>query len=229
MATSAPRWRATVIFLAVWIGLLGVTAYYLYESLAYVIFDEPQPGTTWLNRRLWYFAHVVTVLPILVIAPLQFIARLRRARPSTHRALGRLFLAASILGGAFAVYLGVTIRYEGSRVPLSLFGLVWIAFSVMAWICARRGDFANHRQFVIRSLAVALAFVWIRLLYTFQNELFGFIEPGDVRDTTREWLSFVVPLLVVETWLTWWPALRRALRLRRRGQPDLASNAGRTT
>ena len=199
----------------IWAALLGAAAYYLYKSAAYVIFTEPQPGTTWLNRRLWYFAHIVIVLPILVIAPLQFVARLRQARPAVHRWLGRLFLAASVLGGASAVYLGITIRYEGSRLPLTLFGLVWIAFSVIAWVCARRGDYASHRQFVIRSLAIAFAFVWIRLLYTFHDQIFWFVSPGDVRDTTREWLSFVAPLLVVETWLTWWPALRRALRLPR--------------
>ena len=184
----------------------------LLKSAAYVIFTEPQPGTTWLNRRLWYFAHIVIVLPILVIAPLQFVARLRQARPSVHRWLGRLFLSASVLAGASAVYLGITIRYEGSRLPLTLFGLVWIAFSVIAWVCARRGDYASHRQFVIRSLAIAFAFVWIRLFYSFHDQIFWFVGPGDVRDTTREWLSFVAPLLFVETWLTWWPALRRSLR-----------------
>ena len=218
IASAASRWRATALFLFVWAALLGATAYYLYESAAYVIFAEPQPGTTLLNRRMWYFAHIVTVLPILVIAPLQFVAKLRQARPFIHRLLGRLFLGASILGGMSAVYLGVTIRYEGSRLPLALFGLVWIAFSVIAWICARRGDYANHRQFVIRSLAIAFAFVWIRLLYTFHDQLFWFVSPGEVRDTTREWLSFVAPLLIAEAWLTWWPALQRSLRLPRRSR-----------
>jgi hypothetical protein len=43
-----------------------------------------------------------------------------------------------------------------------------------------------------------------------QHEMFPFIGDEAVRDTTREWLSFVAPMLVAETWLSWWPALRAA-------------------
>jgi len=66
---------------------------------------------------------------------------------------------------------------------------------------------------MIRGYILAMAFVWVRVMYDRQNEMFPFIRNIDVRDTTREWLSFVVPVIVAETWLGWWPALRRARRL----------------
>jgi hypothetical protein len=65
---------------------------------------------------------------------------------------------------------------------------------------------------MIRGYLLAMAFVWVRIMYDVQNEMFPFIRNEDVRDTTREWLSFVVPLLVAETWLSWWPAVRRTVR-----------------
>ena len=56
------------------------------------------------------------VTPVLLIAPLQFIAVLRQARSQVRRWLGRAFLAASIVAGLFAIWLGATIQYQGSRI-----------------------------------------------------------------------------------------------------------------
>lgn len=95
-----------------------------------------------------------------------------------------------------------------------MFGLLWIVFSTAAWLCAVKRDFANHRKFVIRSFAIGLAFIWVRILGSFDTQLFGFIEIEEVRDTTGEYLSFVIPLLVVEGWLSWVPAVQSALRRR---------------
>lgn len=78
-----------------------------------------------------------------------------------------------------------------------MFGGIWIGFSVAAWICARKRDFANHRKFVISSFTIGLAFVWVRVLGAFDKQLF-FIDSQEARDTTQEFLSFVIPLLVVE-------------------------------
>lgn len=213
-SVSASSRLAQRAWLAGWLLLGLAAAWFIYDSVAYVASRDLQPGATFLNRQLWYFAHMGIATPLLVIAPVQFIAAIRRARPAVHRWLGRAFLTASIIAGVLAVWLGATIQYEGSRIPLALFGTVWIGFSVAAWICARKCDFANHRRFVIRSFAIGLAFIWVRLLGAFEQQLFPFISSEPARDTTQEFLSFVIPLLVVETWLSWWPGLRSALARR---------------
>lgn len=200
------------LWFLLWAGIGVSAAWFLYDSAVYVATRDPQPGATFLNRQLWYFAHMAIATPVLVIAPLQFIAQLRQTRPHVHRWLGRAFLTASILAGVLALWLGATIQYEGSRLPLVLFGLVWIGFSASAWICARKRDFANHRLFAIRSFAIGLAFVWVRVLGAFPDQLFPFISDDEVRDTTQEFLSFLLPLLIVETWLSWGPAVRSAIR-----------------
>lgn len=218
MATvSRSSRRGQRAWFAGWLVLGLAAAWFIYDSAVYVASRDPQPGATFLNRQLWYFAHMAIATPLLVIAPVQFIAAIRRERPVVHRWLGRVFLTASIVAGLLAVWLGATIQYQGSRIPLALFGTVWIGFSIAAWICARKGDFANHRRFVIRSFAIGLAFIWVRVLGAFEQQLFPFISSEAARDTTQEYLSFLVPLLIVETWLSWWPALRSA-RARRTPQ-----------
>jgi hypothetical protein len=57
------------------------------------------------------------------------------------------------------------------------------------------------------SYAIALAFVFVRLLGEFQYVLFPFMPDQALRDATREWLSFVLPLIAVEAWCSWWPSI----------------------
>ena len=206
--------RLSKRWLTLWLILGAAIIWFLAEALTYAFTREPQAGATLLNREIWYVGHIVTAVPILFIAPLQFLAGLRRARPAVHRWLGRVFLTFSLLAGMFAVWLGATIQYEGSRIPLVLFGIVWIGMSGAAWLCAVKHDYANHRRFVIRSFAVGLAFVWVRSLGEMDNNLMAFMSVEQVRDTSQEYLSFIIPLLVVEIWLSWAPALRSALRRR---------------
>lgn len=214
MVIATTRGALPRLWLGVW-ALIGLAAaWFLYDSIIYVASRDPQPGATFLNRQLWYLAHMAIATPILVIAPIQFIAQLRESRPHVHRWLGRAFLTASILAGVLAIWLGATIQYQGSRVPLAMFGALWIFFSYAAWICARKRDFANHRRFVIRSFTIGLAFIWVRILGAFDKQLFFFMDSQEVRDTTGEFLSFVIPLLVVEAWLSWVPAVNTALKRR---------------
>jgi hypothetical protein len=213
MATRAIAFAGVGLgWLLIWSAIVLAASWFVYDSVVYVVTREPQPGATLLNRQIWYFSHMAIAMPILVIAPVQFLAGLRQARPDVHRWLGRAFLTSSIIAGALAMWLGATIQYQGSRIPLALFGLVWIGFSVAAWLCARKRDYANHRKFAIRSFAIGLAFVWVRILGNVESYVFPFIANQEVRDTSQEYLSFVLPLLVVELWLSWLPPVRAALR-----------------
>ena len=214
MATAATRSTIPRFWLGIWAVIGLAAAWFLYDSVIYVASRDPQPGATFLNRQLWYLAHMAIATPILVVAPIQFLAGIRKSRPEVHRWLGRGFLTSSIVAGVLAIWLGATIQYQGSRVPLAIFGALWILFSVAAWICARKRDFANHRKFVIRSFAIGLAFIWVRILGALDEQLFFFIDNQDVADATQEFLSFVIPLLVVEAWLSWVPAVQSALRRR---------------
>ena len=191
-----------------WTALVVLSAWYLYDNVLYAFVRDRTDEA--LLRTSSRFVHLFAAVPLLVLAPLQFSRRVRLRWPHWHRRAGQAYLGAAMVGALLAIHLGVTIKYEGSRVPLALFGCVWLGFSLAAWLCARRRNFVAHERFMIRGYLLAMAFVWVRVMYDFQHEMFPFIANVDVRDTTREWLSFVLPLLVAETWLSWWPALGAA-------------------
>ena len=85
--------------------------------------------------------------------------------------------------------------------------------AVAAWVAIRRKDIRNHRCFVIRSYALGLAFVFIRILdrlEEFGYSVLSFIEDITMRYTLYEWMCWVFPLVIIELWLSWLPALKRS-------------------
>lgn len=208
---AARRWG----WAAFWLIVAVAAAWFLTDSFAFIASREAPTGETLWGRRVWYFAHVALAIPVLLIAPIQFAASVRARWPWLHRTLGRVYLGASMLAGLFALHLGSTIAAQETQVPLTLFAAVWIGFVVVAWRAARRGWFDVHRAFVIRATAIALSFVWVRMMAAGDGVLLGFIENVELRAATRGWLSFVLPLLAVEVWLSWWPAAKPLFAPRR--------------
>jgi uncharacterized membrane protein len=175
---------------------------------------DRERGSETFYRSTILSVHAMMAVPFLLLAPLQFSRRLRARWPVAHRWLGRTFIAGSSIAALGAIYLGLTYKGIGSRTPLFLFGILWLAFTVAAWLCARRRAFAAHERFVVRVYAIALAFVFVRVIGELQDVLFPFMQDQALRDATGEWLSFVVPLICVEAWYTRWPGVRGALTVR---------------
>ena len=208
MRLAVPQGGGWLVF---WLLVLAGAALFLLDEIGTMLDRYAAKDFRWSIRPVFVVTHFALALPILLFAPLQFSARLRRSWPGLHHWIGTVYLAASALAALLAIYLGVTIQFTGSRVPLVIFGTLWLAFTAAAWQTARRRDFVAHQRFVVRGVALALAFVWVRVMGIWEDQLFGFMK-GELRGTTREWLSFVLPLLAVETWLTWWPSARRSFR-----------------
>ena len=199
-----------ILWALFWALVLGASLWFVKESIEYLPYHSDRPGQTMIERRLWVYVHGAFAIPILFLAPIQFHPLIRSRYPTFHRWLGRIFLIASLLAGMLAVWLGLSYELVGSRPALIIFGLLWIFFSASAWFCAVRGDYLNHRRFMIRSVTIGFAFVWVRLLREGQSFLFPFISNYEMRTTVREYVCFIIPLLVVEGAFTWWPALKRA-------------------
>ncbi|GEM_PF-2004741 len=179
------------------LGLLFVTAIlYVAAELVYAATrDRSEFGAFEEAMRL---AHLVFTLPLLFLPILQFSRRLRSKRPGLHRALGRIYLGATMLAAIGALYLGLGFDEPGRRVPLVIFALLWFYFAAAAWLAAYRRAFEVHARFVVRTYGIALAFVLVRVLGQLDPILLGFIANDEVRNLTREWLAFLLPLLLIE-------------------------------
>ena len=102
------------------------------------------------------------------------------------------------------------IDLDGSIVPLILLSTTWLFMTVSAWVTIRQGNIKAHRLFVIRSYGLAMVFVFLRLIGDIpQDKLFFFIDSPEIRDTTLEWVSWIIPLLTIELIFSWLPAMKR--------------------
>lgn len=199
------QWRDALL-----LCLFLLSLYYLYRAVSYRFLVPGQLGPPNPIGAAWYYVHLLFALPVLFGAPLQFLAQLRRSAPAFHRVLGRAYVFGATVAAITAIYMGTAGPYEGSRLSIAITGVVWLFFTLAAWRQAVRRNFTSHRAFMVRSYAMALVLVWLRLMYDLQDTLFFFVEDDDLRDATREWASWVVPLLVIEFWLSWVPSLRES-------------------
>ena len=189
-------------------ALFLLSLYYLYRAVSYRFLVPGRLGPPNPISTGWYYTHVLFALPVLLGAPLQFISQLRQRRPAIHRAVGKAYVCGATVAAITAVYMGAAGPYEGSRLSISITGTLWLFFTLAAWRHAMNRNFSAHRAFMIRSYTMALVLVWLRLMFDFQDYLFFYVNDEDLRDATREWASWVVPLLVVEFWLSWLPQLK---------------------
>jgi uncharacterized membrane protein len=161
-------------------------------------------------RNVALIVHLTFATPLLLLPIVQFSRRVRMRWPAWHRRAGWLYLVSAIIAASVAIYLGLTFDSLGRRTPTTIFAALWLFFSVAALISARRRAIAVHERFIIRSYAMALAFVFVRVMGQAEDTLFAFLPTAELRGVTREWLCFVLPLLAVEMWHTWLPAVRSA-------------------
>lgn len=197
------------LLLYIWLAALTIlSVYYLYRAVDYRFLHADRLGPSLFNKQLWYFGHVLLALPVVFGAPLQFVPKLRQSAPRVHRWIGRIYVCGASGAATLAIYLGATTEYEESRLSIVITGALWLFFTLAAWRAAVAKNFVVHMAFMIRSYTLALVLVWLRVMYDFQEYLFFFVQDEQARDGTREWASWVIPLLVVEFWISWFPQLR---------------------
>jgi uncharacterized membrane protein len=100
----------------------------------------------------------------LIVGPWQFVGRLRRARPRLHRRMGTFYIACCLCAGAAGMVLAFgTTAGPVATAGFGLLALAWLFTTTKAWGLARARDFVRHRRWMMRSFALTLAAVTLRL------------------------------------------------------------------
>jgi hypothetical protein len=150
--------------------------------------------------RASFYTHVFTSCFVLVAGFTQFSRWLLRRYPRVHRRVGwAYFLIVTMVSGPAAWVMAL---YANGGLPartsFTLLATLWIAFTLAAGYYAIRKRFALHGAYMLRSYALTLSAITLRL-YTLILEMTTLASPRDIYITTA-WLSWVPNLLVAE-WL----------------------------
>jgi len=196
--TLAPIWSATwrlvIVLLIVEIAIVS--------ALRYVIGTEAPPPPVTANPFAHPFlvVHVVAAMIALLVGPLQFVRRVRTRWPAFHRATGKLYVAAILVGSpcGFVLALGTT---SG---PLAATGFATVAvlstvFTWLGWRAAVNRQFAEHREWMLRSWAMTSAAITLRLYLPFAGVVLGL--PFGTAYPVIAWLSWLTNLAIVEYWI----------------------------
>jgi uncharacterized membrane protein len=182
-----------------WVMLVAATAIALY-GLRFAVVGLPAFGPdlfeSFVQRPWAIWFHVVFGPVALVTGALNFRHAWRRARPALHRRLGEAYVLATLLTGLAGGWLALFAQ-GGLNTTLG-FGALAIGTLTtvgMAYRCARARDFRAHRRWMIRSYALILAAVALRIqLPLLAMALQGFLPAYDI----IAWSCWVPNLLMAE-------------------------------
>jgi uncharacterized membrane protein len=129
------------------------------EQLA--LFDRrfaAYPATTLL--------HIVPGAIFLILAPLQFVSRIRDRHIRFHRWSGRLIVLAAWVSGVAGLFFGLLMPYggRGEAIAIALFGGLLLTAVSVGLVSIRRGQLARHREWMIRAFAAAIAVSTVRVV-----------------------------------------------------------------
>jgi uncharacterized membrane protein len=190
---------ATVILLSTAIGLYAV-AFQLRLAGAPEFFQKFDASPVLAGM------HVIGGAIVLLVGGLQFWRPLRRAYPTVHRWLGRLYLTFVLVGGIGGLALAP--QSNGGVVTHFGFGMLavlWLFSGWQAYSAIRRGDVQNHQAWMMRNFALTFGAVTLRI-YLGLFALAG-VDFASTYQTVA-WLSWVPNLIFIE----WYVALASAGR-----------------
>ena len=177
---------------------LGVAAYALGNAL-WPDMRTPFVAALFSEKTLRAFGHLAAGGIALATGAFQFSSALRAGKPGLHRVLGRIYLTAVFISGLSALLLApVSAGGPAAHFGFGLLGALWVFTAFVAFERARAGDYASHRAWMIRSYALCLAAVTLRVYLPLGLGPLG--VPFEQAYPAIAWLCWV-PNLILAEWL----------------------------
>jgi hypothetical protein len=175
------------------VGVLLITAGALLH-LSYMLphflpqfFDPAVPAVRVLHGSFGIVA--------MVTALVQLWPGLRRRWPRLHRWVGRVYVFAGVLPCSIMLVGLLFAIGEPTNTADFFWGVVWLTATAIAWRNARRGRFAEHRQWMSYSIALTFVVTTNAGLYIAALHLAPLISPAVIHDSLN-WLTWVLHLAV---------------------------------
>jgi len=151
--------------------------------------------------RIAFFVHVFSSMLVLLAGFTQFSSYLLKKKPRLHRTLGYIYVI-DILMVAGPAGLIMSFYANGgiySRIAFVLLSVLWMSFTGLALYYAIKRKFMLHRIFMIRSFALTLSALSLRLWKVVIASTTD-IPPMD-RYRIIAWLGWVLNLLIAEWYI----------------------------
>ena len=191
-------WPLVVLLILVLLVFASIRAFDTYAGHA----DNELFETRYLEHPIVAGIHILSGILFVLFAPFQFNTRLRTKHLSVHRWMGRVLVLCALVAGLYGLISAVVLPVFGglaSETASWFYGLLFLFSLFRAFWCIRGKQIALHREWMIRTFALALGVGTQRVLififlmssgYSFE-QVFG----------PTLWLGFSINLLVAEIWI----------------------------
>jgi uncharacterized membrane protein len=165
-----------------------------------------------IHNEIWktaFYVHVITSCVCLVAGFTQFSGGLLKSFPKVHRTMGWAYIVTVLLLSGPSGFIMSLYANGGlfSQLAFTTLSLLWMFFTLRAFLFAKAGNFAEHRKFMIRSYALTLSAITLRA-WKFAIALALRPHPMDVYMIVA-WLGWIPNLLLAEWYIrTGWYAAR---------------------
>ncbi len=149
------------------------------------------------------FVHIIPGALFVILAPLQFIPKIRSRYLWFHRWSGRVLVVLGLIIGISALIMSFTAAIGGANetAATTVFAILFLVSLVKGLYHIRRHEVALHREWMIRMFAIALAIATIRPIVA-MFFIFSKLSPHEFFGIAF-WLGFTIQLLVAEIWINY--------------------------
>jgi hypothetical protein len=154
-----------------------------------------------IHHDIWwiaFFVHVLTSIFLLTAGFTQFYNPFKNKMGSIHRTMGKLYIIVLLfLSGPAGLVM--SLYANGglfSQTAFTILSVLWIFFTMKAYIAIRNRDFTQHGNFMIRSYALTLSALTLRA-WKFLLVLLFQLHPMDAYMLVA-WLGWVPNLIIAE-------------------------------
>jgi hypothetical protein len=151
--------------------------------------------------RIAFFVHVFTSILVLFAGFTQFFPYILKQYKKSHRTLGYVYIINILMvtGPASLLMSFYANGGTASIIGFVILAVLWILFTALALYFAIKKDFVQHQNFMIRSYALTLSAISLRLWKVF----FAYCTDIPPMDRYRiiAWLGWVVNLIIAEMFI----------------------------
>jgi Predicted membrane protein (DUF2306) len=164
----APAARQFPMKYLVFTAIAAMTAYVLYHNERFLIDPAHPIWNHYEPFKWWLLPHGLAGACALLLAPLQFAEGLRRRHTTLHRTIGTFYIIGVFILGPLGLYIQYLDEAQGAARSFTVETIIqsstlMITTAIGLYFALKR-QFNYHRQWMIRSYAVALTFIEIRVI-----------------------------------------------------------------
>lgn len=207
----------SVVFIWI-IALLYASWLLFWLSIPYLAL---KPGVEFLKTKafvyhikIWrfsFYTHVFSSIFVIITGIFQFLPFIIKNKPKVHRLLGYVYIITLLF---LAGPSGLVIAFYANggfiaQVGFSLLAMFWLSTTLLSLTSIWKRDFVRHSHWMVRSYALTLAAVTLRLY----GYLFDVFKLDFMPVQTYQFLAYAswIPNLILAEWLIRKGSIRKIL------------------